>query len=102
LWRSPSFFAKHGYPAVLDDQTRHVYIGYEYQWTGEGWGFQTDGGKGDILLRLSRTPHRSNKAEMLLALAIEGFGFVPLPSFIVGADVVAGRLVAVLTQYKPI
>ncbi|WMT74544.1 LysR family transcriptional regulator [Bradyrhizobium sp. Ash2021] len=99
---SPSYFAKHGHPAVLDDLMGHVCIGYEYQWTGEGWGFQTDGGKSDIVLRLSRTPYRSNNAEMLLALAIEGFGLVQLPSFIVGPDVAAGRLVAVLTQYKPI
>jgi DNA-binding transcriptional LysR family regulator len=113
---SPSYFAKHGHPAVLDDLGRHVCIGYEYhpvgrvgalgrgisgKWTGEGWGFQTDGGKGDIVVRLSRTPYRSNNAEMLLALAIEGFGLVQLPTFIVGPDVAAGRLVAVLTQYKP-
>ena len=51
---------------------------------------------------LSRMPYRSNNAEMLLALAVGGFGLVQLPTFIVGPDIAAGRLVAVLTQYKPI
>jgi DNA-binding transcriptional LysR family regulator len=99
---SPAYFAKHGRPTVFDDLAHRVCIGYDYQWTGEGWGFQTDGGKGDIVLRLSRTPYRSNNAEMLLALAIEGFGLAQLPSSIVDPDIAAGRLDAVLTQYKPI
>jgi hypothetical protein len=35
---------------------------------------------------------------MLLALAIEGYSVVQLPSFIAGGDVAAGRLLAVVTQ----
>ncbi len=42
----------------------------------------------------------SNNAEVLRDAAVKGLGFTKLPTFIVGAELQAGRLVRVLPDYK--
>lgn len=99
---APSYLTMRGRPESLDELSGHVCLGYEYQWTGEGWAFQAGGTTADFVVKLPRPSYRSNNAEILRTLAVEGFGLVQLPTFIVGADIEAGRLVPVLTQFRPI
>ena len=42
----------------------------------------------------------SNSADVLCDVAAKGLGFTKVPTFIVGAELQAGRLVRVLTDYE--
>jgi DNA-binding transcriptional LysR family regulator len=99
---APSYLGERGTPQTLDDLSGHVCLEYDYQWSGAGWGFRGSNGNGDVIARLGQTPYRSNNAQILRAMALDGLGLVQLPTFMVGPDLVAGRLTAVLTKYRPV
>jgi DNA-binding transcriptional LysR family regulator len=45
-------------------------------------------------------PFSSNSPHLLLSLAVGGHGLILWPSFAVGADILAGRLVPLLTEWR--
>jgi len=45
-------------------------------------------------------PFKSNNPQLLLSLAVAGHGLIFWPSFAVGADILAGRLVPLLTNWR--
>jgi len=45
-------------------------------------------------------PFSSNNPQLLLSLAVAGQGLIFWPSFAVGADILAGRLVPLLTEWR--
>ena len=92
---SPDYLARRGVPRVPADLAAHECL---HNTNIEGqWAFATpDGGVQmvDVAGRLS-----ANNGDALQAAAREGAGLVYLPSFIVGGDVQAGRLVSVLDEF---
>jgi DNA-binding transcriptional LysR family regulator len=92
---APSYLARHGTPLVPADLVDHeclhnTNIPGQWSFTAPGGGVQLI----DVAGRLS-----ANNGDALQAAARAGAGLVYLPSFIVGEDLQAGRLVAVLADF---
>ena len=97
---TPDYLQRAGTPRLLSDLAGHRCLGYANNWAGEGWAFSAEG-KRDLVVRLSGPAHRSNSAAVLRGLALAGEGLAQLPTFIVGEDLAAGRLVEVLAEHRP-
>jgi len=93
---SPAYFAKHGVPRTPEELQRHNCLGYAYAEFPETWRFT--GRDGGHAIQISGNM-RANNGEVLRAAAIDGLGVALQPTFIVGDDIKAGTLQAVLTNY---
>ncbi|MEX2524005.1 MAG: LysR family transcriptional regulator [Gammaproteobacteria bacterium] len=94
---SPAYLQTHGVPRQPSDLRRHnclVYTPrapvYEWQFSDNGEAF-TVSVNGNV---------RSNVGDALRVAAIEGVGLAQLPTYIVGLDIEAGRLTAVLEAFE--
>lgn len=94
---SPGYLKAHGTPATLAEIARHSVIGYSYAALGDTW--QLAGPNGPETL-LTRPRLRANNGDTCRAAALDHQGIVQQPTFLVGADLAAGRLVPILTQYE--
>jgi DNA-binding transcriptional LysR family regulator len=96
---SPAYLARHGTPAVPDDLKAHECLCYSNLARSEEWRFVHADGRPwpvEVKGRL-----RANNGDALRAAALQGAGIANLPSFIIGADLQAGRLVSLLADYVP-
>jgi DNA-binding transcriptional LysR family regulator len=109
---SPEYLARRGTPAVPADLARHRGIGWTFSRTISGWPFRTGanasagadigpGAESAILLIAAPPVVRASDGEAARQLALGGAGIARLSRFHVGADVSAGRLVAVLEDFNP-
>ena len=95
---APSYLEKYGTPLHPDDLRRHVCLGYAYSATPEEWPFQVNGRlhkvrvAGQICL---------NNGDAMRGMAVAGAGVIVSPTFIVGADLQAGRLTTILDDFMP-
>jgi len=94
---APEYLAKHGTPMTPDDLARHNCFTYEYAATRNQWSFRGPDGR-EHTVRVRGAVH-SNSGDLNSALAARGAGIAFEPDFIVGEDVRAGRLVALLPDY---
>lgn len=96
LCASPAYLARRGAPALPADLLHHDCIGYSYHSTEE-WPLETAAGQ----VHAVRPPFilRTNNGDTALAVALGGQGIIAQPTFIVGDDLRAGRLVPVLPGY---
>jgi DNA-binding transcriptional LysR family regulator len=92
---APGYWDAHGRPAEPRDLADHNCLTYAYLSSGNAWRFLTPDGRGEETVRISGALH-SNNGDVLRLAAIAGAGVIMEPSFIVGADVAAGRLEEVL------
>jgi DNA-binding transcriptional LysR family regulator len=93
---APAYLAAHGAPARPEDLTRHACLLYSYQSDPGVWTLR--GADGERRVRVNGRL-RANNGEALREAAIAGFGFVLMPSFIVGPEVRQGRLAPVLRDW---
>ncbi len=93
LCASPSYLARHGAPASPEDLRRHACLAYRQEEEPPVWVFTTPAGRREIEVT---GPFRSNSGEALRSAALDGVGLVLLPEWMVGEDVAAGRLAALL------
>jgi len=96
---SPAYLAAHGAPQTPADLADHCCLTYSNRTTPDEWSFQTVEGQRwpvEVHGRL-----RVNNGDALRDAALGGVGLVTLPSFLVGRDLQAGTLVAVLGEYLP-
>ena len=95
---SPAYLAAHGEPERPEDLIDHRCLEYGRRQAAPRWRLMKDG-------RPSSTPISSclfsNNGEALRSAAVRGLGIGRLPTFIVGPDLRAGRLVAILEGYAP-
>lgn len=93
---SPSYLAARGVPRSPQDLSGHECLAFDYGGGLTTWRFACDGGETTVPIadRL-----RSNNADVLREAAIGGAGLTMMPSWLVGPDVVAGRLVRVLADW---
>jgi DNA-binding transcriptional LysR family regulator len=99
LVASPDYLGRAGAPAEPGDLAQHKCLAYGHMASAHRW-----------LLRHGSQPITvafqaalcSNNGEVLRAAAIAGNGIALLPTFLVGADIAAGRLVPVLADYPPL
>ena len=97
---APSYIERHGAPQELADLARHNCLQYAYYAYGNDWRFRDPSGEpasfrvhGNLL---------TSSADALRVAAVDGRGLFLAPGFVAAPDLEAGRLVPVLTQYRPI
>ena len=95
---TPGYFERHGVPRAPEDLARHNCLTYTHFNPQETWRLR--GPSGDIAVPISGNL-RLNDDEALSAAVLGGLGVALLPTFIVGRDLQAGRLQAVLSDYVP-
>jgi len=94
---SPGYLKRHGRPEHPTDLARHNFLGYSYSAAGDERRF--DGPDGSTSIQLKGTL-QANNGDALCAAAVAGGGIAVLPTFIAGSDIIAGRLIPILTQYQ--
>ena len=96
---SPQYLAAHGEPHSPDDLAAHICLLNSNIATAREWRFvRADGAAWPVNVkgRLG-----ANNGDALRAAALHGLGLCNLPTFIVGADLQAGRLSSVLDAFVP-
>lgn len=97
LCAAPAYLERHGWPQQLSDLERHHTIAYSYLATGDRWVFL--GAEGEASVRV-RPRLRANSGDTCRAAALAGQGIIQQPTFLVGEDLRAGRLVALLPEWR--
>ena len=93
---APAYFERHGRPLRPEDLRRHNCLLYTYMTSGDEWRYHGPDGEGAV--KLTGTL-RANNGEVLRDALLAGLGVAPMPTFMVGHDLAAGRLVTVLSEY---
>jgi DNA-binding transcriptional LysR family regulator len=96
---APAYLAAHGTPASPDDLRAHQCLCYSNLSPSQDWRFVSPDGRPWSVEVKGRL--HANNGDALRAAALQGFGLVNLPTFIVGRDLQAGDLVAVLDPFIP-
>jgi DNA-binding transcriptional LysR family regulator len=96
---SPEYLKLHGAPAVPEDLSEHNCFTYEYVTPRNLWRFRDASGS-ERAVRVSGNLH-SNNGDLLAEAAARGAGIVFEPTFILGPEVRAGRLVPLLQEFVP-
>ena len=95
---APAYLAAHGMPLVPADLAVHRCIGYTYAATADDWQF-LDAQNQAHSVRVACVMH-TNNGDTARAAALAGQGVIWQPSFLIGQDLQAGRLVPVLPGYR--
>ncbi|MRR52137.1 MAG: LysR family transcriptional regulator [Rhodocyclaceae bacterium] len=93
---SPEYLARAGEPAAPEELTRHACLTYAYAEKGDTWRFQSAAGEHAVSVK---GEFRANNGEMIRLAGLAGQGIMLQPTFLVGDDLRAGRLVRVLPSY---
>src|SRR5574337_1000833 len=97
LCASPAYLEGHGWPRQPADLEHHHTIAYSYLSTGDRWVFQ--GPEGEVSVRV-RPRLRANSGDTCRAAALAGQGIIKQPTFLIGEDLRAGRLLAILPEWR--
>jgi len=98
LCAAPQYLDEHGTPMVPQDLALHRCLVYSNELRPDSWRLQ--GPAGEETVRVNG-PFCADNGDILRAAAVAGLGVTLLPSFIVGADLRAGRLRQVMADYSP-
>lgn len=93
---APSYIARHGKPAALDDLARHNCLPISNEGSQPGWTFRQNGK--NITLKVAGNMG-CNDGEVLHDWALAGEGLAWRSMWEVGAEIESGKLVTVLDQY---
>ncbi len=93
LCASPDYLARRGMPEKPEDLARHDCLIYSNLDHRDEWPFA--GPRGPFRVKV-QGPFHANNGDALCTAALAGMGIVRLPSFIVSAHLLAGRLVPVV------
>jgi DNA-binding transcriptional LysR family regulator len=96
---TPGYFKRHGVPKTPKDLETHNCLTYTYFNPQDPWRLR--GPDGDISVAASGNL-RLNDDEALSEAVLKGLGIALLPTFIIGKDLQAGRLRAILSDYIPL
>ena len=94
---SPDYLEKHGVPVHPSELRNHVSLTYGFLLTGNQW--KLSGEDGDHWIQPSWLLC-ANNGEVLRDAAVRGRGVALLPTFIVGAALLAGELRSILNEYN--
>lgn len=95
---APAFVAQHGEPAHPGELRSLPCLHYGDLAGGTRW--RLFGPQGRTTVRVNAVLF-ANNGEVLRDAAVNGLGVCLLPTFIVGRELQAGRLVTILSDYKP-
>lgn len=99
LCATSEYFRRHGVPLTPADLVRHNCL--DYTRSGEQGLWRFTGPQGEIAVPVNGSLHVDDD-EALSQAVLGGLGLGLLPTFIVGGDLQAGRLQAVLSEYIPV
>ena len=99
LCGSPDYLGRHGVPKTTADLAAHNCLGYTMPsaTAGDRWSFGVDG---SVAVPVAGNL-RANNGDALRAAALAGQGLIYQPTFLVGEDLRAGRLVCVHLDAPP-
>lgn len=92
LVASSAYLERAGVPRTLADLEAHTAVGYTNRGPGD-WRFRSSDEL--VTVRTARTALRVNNGDVMVEAAAAGLGIALLPTFIVSAAIVAGRLVTI-------
>ncbi|CAN5312211.1 LysR family transcriptional regulator [soil metagenome] len=95
---SPAYLRRHGRPKTPADLAAHACIGYTHAATGDDWHLFDEHGL-EHVARVACVMHTSN-GDTARAAAVAGAGVIWQPTFLIGDDLRAGRLVPLLPGYR--
>jgi DNA-binding transcriptional LysR family regulator len=95
---SPEYFARKGVPQSPEELAGHPALIYRYQDAPSEWRLLDSDGNFHQVAINSRL--QMNNSLALREALLGGGGVTLTPTFVVGADIQSGRLMAVLTSYK--
>ncbi|HZS69914.1 MAG TPA: LysR substrate-binding domain-containing protein [Burkholderiales bacterium] len=95
---SPIYLKRRGTPAHPSELAQHETLSYSYLSAGDVWELQRPGEE-PVKVQIRPSVHATN-GDLLRELALAGGGIILQPSFIVGADLMRGTLVPLLTDWK--
>lgn len=96
---SPGYVARRGLPRTPQDLAAHHCIAHTARSTPRVWHLVGPDGE-QVSVQINGLP-AINSALAVRQAALEGLGIIELNSYLVGEDIVAGRLVRLLPQYRP-
>ena len=96
LCASPAYLKRQARLRRIEDIAAQPVIAYSYWSGGDSWAFEGPEGPVEVM---TQARLRSNSGDTCLAAALAGQGLILQPTFIVGPDLKAGRLVEVLPHY---
>jgi DNA-binding transcriptional LysR family regulator len=99
LCASPAYLKHHSKPRQIEDLAQHNCLQYAFYPYGNEWRFT--GPKGKPARITVKGNLVSASADILRQAALDGHGLFLAPTFVVGEDLEAGRLVHVLDRYHP-
>jgi len=99
LCASPQYLKSRGVPTHPSDLADHDVIAYSYWAAGDQWPF--DGPDGPVSVTIKPWMH-TNNGDTCRAVALAHHGVILQPTFLVGEDLAAGRLVELLPEYRSI
>jgi DNA-binding transcriptional LysR family regulator len=94
---APAYFARHGVPRTPGELASHACMRHALHGPGGRWVFEGPGGRVAVAVR-GRL--QVNHSGMIRDAAVAGLGVALLPLFAVGDDLRAGRLQAVLEDWR--
>ncbi|WP_459204224.1 LysR family transcriptional regulator (plasmid) [Ralstonia pseudosolanacearum] len=95
---SPDYLGEHGAPAQPADLAQHNCLLFDYATATSTWTLKRAGKTAKV--QVSGNLH-ANGSELLREAAIGGAGLLLMPTWLVGEDMAAGRLVPVLEAWSP-
>lgn len=98
LVASPAYIERASAPQTLEELPRHSFLAYSLWTGGDTLPFIDAHGKTHSV-RMSPIMH-ANNGGTLRAAALAGLGIVNQPTFLVGGEIRAGRLVELLPDYR--
>jgi DNA-binding transcriptional LysR family regulator len=93
-----AYLERMGVPRTPDDLAGHNCLVYAPRHPAGTWQFRVGGRQLDVAVSGNL---RSTAGEALRIAAVQGCGLVQLPTYMVGLDIQAGRLVPVLEEFEP-
>jgi DNA-binding transcriptional LysR family regulator len=95
---APAYLARHGTPQLPADLKAHRCIGYRYAASGDEWQF-SDGQGRPHPVKVNCAMHVNN-GDTARAAALAGAGIIWQPTFLIGEDLRAGRLLRLLPEFS--
>jgi len=96
---APEYLARHAVPQTPEDLASHNCLEYTYFESRGEWHLRDPTGA-DIVVPVSGR-YLANNADVLRSTALAGGGIILVPTFLIGDDLRAGRLVRLLSNYPP-
>ncbi len=97
---APAYLEKFGTPKHPDELKWHHCLIYSYVSEPEIWRFSSPAGAPPSIAVRVQGPLTANNGDALRLAALAGSGIARLPSFVIGPDIAAGRLVPLLEEFR--